>query len=322
MHQLLIECSEPGLVVSLAEELEHVLRHVDFARAEALSEQLNALAVELGPEFDQAWRGFRLEMPNDGGHPPAFGNRGDTEKKRVQELLDQASERGLGSFTLRSTFLLPQSGPAPETREQYIHDLADSIRLAIREERTLLARPTTLPDSMVAYRQQLMEEHISYLLDDRAKHPTVGWRWIQETTKRLTNALREIDTRAEAVFEYEVERLDPADVEPEEHLRWAVLAVRLGKDVEKWFRAAEDPLPYLYQRAALVDLLWTECRGRARSFLEEEMESVIDQAGDVYHTDGVDALHQVRDELRQPPWNRMKGLLAGDREDDDGVASG
>jgi hypothetical protein len=36
MRQLLVECSDPGLVVSLAEELEHVLRHVDFERARAL----------------------------------------------------------------------------------------------------------------------------------------------------------------------------------------------------------------------------------------------------------------------------------------------
>ncbi|MBN1814889.1 MAG: hypothetical protein JXA14_23825 [Anaerolineae bacterium] len=315
MRQLLIECSEPGLVVSLTEELEHVLRHVDFARAQALSKQLSALATELGPEFEQAWRDFRLEMPNDGGHPPAFGNRGDPDKEQVRELLGQASERELGSFTLRSTFLLPEGGPAPETREQYIHDLADSIRHAMWEERAFLVRPITLPNSMIAYRQQLMEEHVSSVLDDRAKNPTIGWRWVQDTTKRLTSVLREINTRAEAVFEYEVKRLDPADVEPEEHLRWAVLAVQLGKDVEKWFRAAAEPLPYLYQRAALVDLLWTECRGRAHSFLDEQLESVIDQSEDIYHTDGVEALRQVRDELRQPPWKVLEGLLAEEKRE-------
>jgi hypothetical protein len=72
MRQLLVECSEPGLVVSLAEELENVFRHVDFARAQALGRQLRDLAQELGPEFEQAWEGFHLEVPHDGGHPPTF----------------------------------------------------------------------------------------------------------------------------------------------------------------------------------------------------------------------------------------------------------
>jgi hypothetical protein len=137
----------------------------------------------------------------------------------------------------------------------------------------------------------------------------------------LTNALREINTRAEAVFEYEAERLDPADVDPEEHFEWTVLAVRLGKEVEKWFQVAVEPLPYLYQRAALIDLLWTECRGRAHSFLDEQLESVIDQSKDVYHADGVDALRQVRDELRQPPWKALEGLLADEKDSDETATS-
>ncbi|MBE9506961.1 MAG: hypothetical protein IMY86_02840 [Chloroflexi bacterium] len=33
--QLSVECSDPGLVVSLAEEMEHALWNVGFARAEA-----------------------------------------------------------------------------------------------------------------------------------------------------------------------------------------------------------------------------------------------------------------------------------------------
>ena len=44
MRQLLVECSDPGLVVSLDEEFENVLRHVDFSRAQALGQQLNELA--------------------------------------------------------------------------------------------------------------------------------------------------------------------------------------------------------------------------------------------------------------------------------------
>ena len=51
MRQLLVECSDPGLVVSLAEEFENVLRHIDFFQAQALGRQLNDLAQELGPEY-------------------------------------------------------------------------------------------------------------------------------------------------------------------------------------------------------------------------------------------------------------------------------
>jgi len=245
MRQSLVECSDPGLVVSLAEELEHVLRHVDFVRAQALGSQLGALAGELGPEFEQAWRGFRLEVPHDGGHPPAFGNREPADEARLRELLDRAAEQGVGSFELRNTPLLSQDGPTPETREQYVHDLANSIRSATWEEGTLFQMPVPLPDSMVAYRQQLMDERGMPVLSAWAKHPTVGWRWVQDSIKRLEEALQEINTCAEAVMEYEVGRLDPADIEPANYIRWAALAVRLGKNVEKWFHAAAEPLSYL-----------------------------------------------------------------------------
>lgn len=55
MRQLLVECSDPGLVVSLAEEFENVLRRIDFDRAKALHGQPAELASELGPEFEEAW---------------------------------------------------------------------------------------------------------------------------------------------------------------------------------------------------------------------------------------------------------------------------
>jgi len=79
MRQLLVECSDPGLVVSLAEELEHVLRHMDFARAQTLGSQLGPLASGLGPEFEQAWRDFRLEVPGMAAihRPLATGSRLD-----------------------------------------------------------------------------------------------------------------------------------------------------------------------------------------------------------------------------------------------------
>ncbi|MBN1889442.1 MAG: hypothetical protein JW850_15720 [Thermoflexales bacterium] len=52
-RQLLVECSDPGLVISLAEEFEHVLRQVDFERACALRDQLRDLARELGPVVER-----------------------------------------------------------------------------------------------------------------------------------------------------------------------------------------------------------------------------------------------------------------------------
>jgi hypothetical protein len=320
MRQLLVECSDPGLVVSLAEELEHVLKHVDFTRAQALGSQLGALASELGPEFEQAWRGFRLEVPHDGGHPPVFGNRESVDEGRLKELLDRAAKQGVGPFELRDTMLLPQDGPTPETREQYVRDLADSIRSVTWEEGMVLQMPVPLPDPMAAYRQRLMDERGVSVLVAQAKYPTVGWRWVQDSVKRLEETLREVNTRAEAVMDYEVDRLDPADVDPTERIRWAALSVRLGKSVEKWFQGAAESLPYLYQRAALVWLLWTECRGQgpARSFLQKQLEDVIEWAEGTYTTDGVGALCLVYDDLHRSPWDGLGALLAEESESDEG----
>jgi len=328
IRQLIVECSDPGLVVSLAEEFEHVLRHVDFARAQALQGQLRDLARELGPDFEAAWQGFRLEMPNDGGYPPAFGKR-DTavfradavDEEPLKQLLTRAAERGLGQFELRPTLLLPQGGPAPETREQYVRDLADSIRWASWDELGIFSRPADLPDSIAAHRQQVMEEYAGDTLRARSRFPAVGHHWIRDSVQRLEKALQEVSTRSEAVMEYELARLDPADVEPHERIRWAALAARLGKALEKWYPAAEAPLAHVYQRAALVYLLWTECRGwgPARPFLEQRLQALIEQAESSYTADGVAALRLVRDDLRRPPWS-LSSLLAepeDEAEDED-----
>lgn len=313
MRQLLVECSDPGLVVSLAEEFENVLRHIDFARARALHSQLSDLARELGPEFEDVWRGFRLEVPNDGGsHPPAFGNRDAVDRERLGHLLAQAAERDIGQFELRDTLLLSQNGPTPETRQQYVRDLADSIRSAAWDELGIFQRPVDLPASMAAHRQQLMDDHGAAVLRARAHYPTVGHQWISDSVTQLEKMLQEVNTRAEAVMEYELTRLDPADVKPDDRIRWAALAVRLGKEMEKWCLAAEEPLAYIYQRAALAWLLWTECRGwgPARPFLEKRLQSYVEQAGTTYTADGADALQLLYDDLRRPPWGGLEGLLA------------
>ena len=314
MRQLLVECSDPGLVISLAEELENVLRHIDFARARALHGQLSDLARELGLEFEDAWRGFRLEVPNDGGsHPPAFGNRDIVDRERLEYLLAQAAERGIGQFELRDTLLLPQNGPTPETRQQYVCDLADSIRSAAWDELGIFQMPADLPASMAAHRQQLMDEHGTAVLRARARYPTVGHRWLRDSVTQLEKALQEVNTRAEAVMEYELTRLDPADVKPDDRIRWAALAVRLGKEVEKWCLAAEEPLAYIYQRAALAWLLWTECRGwgPARPLLENRLQAYIEQARTTYTADGVDTLQMLYDDLHRPPWSSLASEETG-----------
>jgi hypothetical protein len=317
MRQFLVECSDPGLVVSLVEEFEHVLRHVDFGRAQALQDQLRDLARELGPEVEQVWRGFRLEVPNDGDRPLAYGCRdaGAAAEEPLQQLLAQAAARGLGQFELRPTMLLPQGGPAPETRAQYVRDLADSIRGASWEELGIFQYPVELPAAMAVHRQQLVEEYAGETLRARSRFPAVGHHWIRDSVQQLEKALEEVSTRAEAVMEYELARLTPADVAPPERLRWAALAARLGRELEKWYPAAEEPLAYVYQRASLVCLLWFECQGwgPACPFLEQRLQVLIEQAQPIYTADGVAALRLVYEDLRRP-LGGVGSLLAEETE--------
>ena len=99
----------------------------------------------------------------------------------LQGLLDHAEERGLGAFRLRTTNLLPQDGPAPETREQYVRDLADGIRSAEWEELGLFQFPVALPALMASHRLRLMEERGREVLRARAHHPEIGHRWVEHS---------------------------------------------------------------------------------------------------------------------------------------------
>ena len=108
-----------------------VLRNVDFERARGLRAQLAELAHELGRDFEEMWSGFHLEVANDGnGFPPSFGNRNAVDERNLKEFVARAEEKGIGSFTTRHTLLLPQGGPVPENRDQFIRDLADAIRFS------------------------------------------------------------------------------------------------------------------------------------------------------------------------------------------------
>lgn len=309
MRQFVVECSDPGLVVTLAEGFEHVLRHVDFERAKSLQRQMNDLARELGIEFEDAWGGFRIEVSNDGGTPLSFGNRDPVDEDKLLQLFGKAEERGIGKFGVRNTQLLPQDGPAPETREQYVRDLADAIRDAYLDDVSLLRRPLDLPDSLETHRLKIFDEHVAPVIHARSRYPSVGQLWIRETLQQLEKALEEVNTRAEAVMEYELTRVNPAEVEPADYTRWAALAVRLGKEVEKWYAAAEEQLEYLYQHVALIHILWSDIRGmgQARPFLEERLKSLIEKAEAVYTEDGREALRLVYEDLRKPPWGKLLG---------------
>jgi hypothetical protein len=303
MRQLLVECSDPGVVVTLEQEFENVLREIDFDRARAIGHMLSELSRELGPGIDRTWAGFRLEVPNDGGRPLSFGNRDVVDEDSLQRLLAAAGERGIGRFAVRRTQLLPQDGPMPETRRQYVRDLADGVEFWAPFEESggprILRFPIELPDTIAAYRAKIVDEYAVGVLRDRAIIPAAGERWITESVDRLRKALREVNTRAEAVMEYELARLDPVEMEARERLRWLALAVRLGTGFERWYAPAEDALSYIYQKAALARLMWNDSKGfgPVRPFLEGRLAACIDRAAGVYTGDGVDALRLMRDDL-------------------------
>jgi len=322
MNQFIVECSEPGWVIFLSEELENVFRHITFERAQEIGKSLAELAHELGPEFEKVWQGFGLEVPNDGGYPLSFGKREEVDKKSLKALLDQADQRGIGKFRMRGTMLLNQDGPPPETREQYVRELRDSISSVSWEEPEFFSGSDKLPASMADYRQKIISEYAGDVLRNRAKFPDTGHRWIEDSVSRIRDMLEEVNTRTEGVMEYELERLNPAELESSERIRWAALAARLGKNVEKWLQACDESLSYLYQKAAFVWKLWTECQGRgpARSLLDSRMKHIIEQAEGAYTAEGVDALRMVHEDMLDIPWKfRKLGLFSKeDKSDEDG----
>ncbi len=311
MRQLLVECSEPGLVVTLSEEFEYVLRHVDFERATRLWDELSVLAHKLGGDVDEIWQGFRLETPNQVGcRPVSFSSRETLNPKPIEPLISEASKEGIGSFEVGQTLLLSQSGPRPNTREQYVRDLAAAIKdsgIALG----LFGSPVSLPESMASHRERILEEHVFPDLMRQARFPSVGRAWIADTHKRLEDALGEASTRVEAVMDYELRQLNPDDLDPVERVRWSALAVRLEREVEKWYAATAAALPHIHQRAALVWLLWGEGRRSrsTRSFLEEQLGDCMEEAESVYTADGAAALHLVYEDTQEAPlWSLLPGM--------------
>ncbi len=318
MRQLLVECSDPGMVVVLEEELEHVLRNVNFQRARELQAQLTKLAGELGGDYAQAWSGFHMEVANDGNDvPPSFGSRNPVDKQSIKELLSRAADEGIGKFSMRPTLLLPQDGPAPETREQYICDLADSIRYTTLFGSEWGERPFAFPRAMEQYRYQLLEEHVLTSIRRSAHNPRLGRKWVQEIVKCLEESITEADLRAVAVMEYELSKMDPDSLGIEEKTQWTVLACNVGKAIEKWYTACEKELEYVYQRAALLAEMWHSCQGfgPAAPFIREQFQGLLQEAASVYTDDGVQALERVYEQLQHLPWNLLRGLLDQEERD-------
>jgi hypothetical protein len=172
---------------------------------------------------------------------------------------------------------------------------------------------------MAAHRQQLMNEYVADVLRARAHDEEVGHRWVNVSVERLRKALEEVDTRAEAVMLYELRRLKPAEIKAEERTRWAMLAGRLGKEIDKWLDAAEESLTFLYQRFALASLAWEECQGMgpARPILEQRLRAVIERAKEIYTTDAVDALKLAFKDLHHSPLDRLRDLSELDEPDDE-----
>ena len=177
---------------------------------------------------------------------------------------------------------------------------------------------------MEKHRRQLLEEQAYPALRSSAQDPALGYKWVQESIERLRKSFEEVDTRAQAVMEYELSRLDPAQVELEEKVHWAVLACCVGKEVEKWYTACAKQLHYLYQRVALIAELWTSCRGAgpARPFLQERFKELIEESASAYTDDSRQALKRVYDELNRSPWDRWSGLLGEKGDDSEDEISG
>ncbi len=96
-----------------------------------------------------------------------------------------------------------------------------------------------------------------------------------------------------------------------------MLAVRLGKEFDKWVTAAEESLAFVYQRFALASLAWNECHGMgpARPFLENRLRGLMEQAKEIYTGDAVDALRLAYQALHQSPWDRIQAVAPVDKPD-------
>jgi len=313
MNNLIVECSEPGWVITLSEDLEHLLRHVTFERAQEIAAKLKDLCHDMGPAHETVWRGFRIEVPNEcGSRPLSFSTREEADKTVLEELVNRADQKGIGKFDLWHTNLMDQGDPHPETREQYVSDLADSITsegLTSSVEEDIIGRTDQLPDTMSNFRKKMMSEYAETIFAWRAKEPEIGHRWVEDTAKKLRDMLEEINTRSEAVMEYELDRLDPGEMKFRELIRWVALSVRLGRNHEKWMKAGDDSCSYLFQKAALIHKLWNACHGfgPARSLMENRMKELIGQAKEIYTPEGVDALRKVRKQMlhdRRWPFSR------------------
>lgn len=167
-----MEGSDPGVVLSLDEDLENVLRHIDFEAAGKLKDALSRLAHEMGEEVAEAWKPMRIETSNDGGsRPVAFGTREDVDPVALQQLAAHARETDVGVFSVGHTCLMNESGPNPETREQYVQDLAAAMDFRDAEELAVIDYPAASPAPMARARQEIVDEGPGEILRRAALNP-------------------------------------------------------------------------------------------------------------------------------------------------------
>ncbi len=349
-RQLLVECSEPGVVMASADSIEHALRHIGWEDVLRLRDKLAELADEMGADYARLWHDFRIEQPNDSAWStrlPAFSNRVDTSREaeqRTEELASEAAKRGLGRFAVGATMLMDEGVIHPETREQYIEELAmaverrfasaplraeepASVRVVDLPERgeggttlgyeptfRLLCHPIPLPKRIRDHRMELVRELAGGTLEARARESRVGRAWVESTLKNLQKPVEEIASRIEAVIDYELARVRPEELPLEEALRWLALAVRSWRDIDRFYAPVETSMRHPSEKACLAHLLAMENEGdgRVEQFMCRKLEAAIAEAESVYTSDGVAALRKVLADTRKVDGEPCGGVYRRD----------
>ena len=289
-EMILVEHSEPGLVIKPVDSFENVLRHISYERALELRQSLIAIAQELGPEYAAAIEQFHLEVPGDSTRPPALATLGDVDYGAVKRVTEVATERGLGEFRVGVSLLL--EGKA-QTREDYVAEL----RFAIETAGGYGIPP--LPDVIRKHRSLLVAQRLGggYCGPEDA----VGHLWVRDMAQRSRRALEAIDNDVCAVIRYELERLDPSSLPLEELARWCTAALWVhGERFVALYTLLEAGLEYLYQRAGFA-YRFHEAPGPKRypamKHLEERMTAYLAEAQKIYTPEAVAALEQIRNKM-------------------------
>ncbi len=298
-EKILVEHSEPGLVIKPVDSFENVLRHFSYERALELRRQLIEIAQEMGSEYATTLEQFHLEVPGDSTRPPALATLGEVSYEMVKEVTDVATERGLGEFQVGMSILL--EGKA-QSREDYISDLRFSIETATGY------RIPPLPKVIREHRRRLLERRLG--ARDVWLEDTIGHQWVEEKVRSLRRDLEGIDRDVCAVIAYELERLAPEALSTEELAEWCTAALRLGGErFLELFTALEGKLSYLYQRASFA-YRFHEAPGFCPQLVQEHlrkcMAAYLEEAKQIYTAEAVEALEQMRAKMLEDPLAKLR----------------